>query len=156
MSDDTQMNDLLDETLDDLADLPSVAPFVPGAHKVKTSVMRMKGKDGKGFRPGGYLVKFEYIEALELADPAATPNNPGDQSFLRIYTKTKEGGANEIGQGQLKQILGPIGERLGTNSVNAIIEALAKDGVEAGIVSGIKKQDGGYPDQMTLVKFELT
>lgn len=151
-----QMDDLLDETLDDLADLPSVAPFAAGAHKVQVFVTRMKdSKDKTKIRPGAYSVRFEYKEVLELADPAATPNNPGDQSFLRIYTKKKEGGRNELGEGQLKMILLPIGERLGTSSVNAILEAIAKEGVEAGIISGVKKQEGGYPDQMVLQKFEL-
>lgn len=151
-----QMNDLLDETLDDLADLPSVAPFTAGAHKVQVNVFRKKAKEGNGFRPGAYMVRFTHKEVLELSDPNATPPNAGDQALLNIFTKKKDGSANEFGQGQLKMILSPIGERLGMNSVNAIIEALGEEGVEAAILSGTKKQEGGYPDQMVLNKFMLT
>lgn len=151
-----QMSELLDETLDDLADLPSVAPFTAGAHKVQVNVYRKKDKDGKSFRPGAYLVKFTHKEVLELSQPDATPPKAGDQAMLSIFTKKKDGTANEIGQGQLKMILSPIGERLGMNSVNAILEALGEEGVEAAIVSGTKKQEGGYPDQMVLNKFMLT
>lgn len=151
-----QMSELLDETLDDLADLPSVAPFTAGAHKVQVNVYRKKAKEGKGFRPGAYMVKFTHKETLELTDATATPPKEGDQALLNIFTKKKDGTPNEFGQGQLKMILGPIGERLGLNSVNQILEALGEQGVEAAIVSGTKKQEGGYPDQMVLNKFMLT
>lgn len=152
MTDET-MDNLLDETLDDLADLPQVAPFPAGAHSAKMTIQRKKEKDQ--VKPGAYMVIFEHLNVLELADATANPPKPGDKAILNIFTKKKDGGRNEFGEGQLKLILSPLAERLGTTKVGELIEA-TKDGVEVGIVTGIQKaKDPQYQDQMTLRKIEL-
>jgi hypothetical protein len=46
------IDNLLDETLDDLADLPQVAPFPAGAHIAQMHVLPREKK------PGAYLLKF--------------------------------------------------------------------------------------------------
>lgn len=145
------MDQLLDETLDDLADLPSSAPFTPGAHVCDMTITR----PDVAKKPGSYLVRFKHKGQCELTDPTATPPKAGDEALLFIHTKKKDGAVNEFGQGQLKMILTPLAERLQTKSIGALVEA-TKSGIEVGIVSGVKKQDGNYPDQMTLLKLQLS
>lgn len=146
-----------DELLDDLADLPSIAPYPPGAHQAKMTITKKPGKpakDGKAATAPSYQAMFEYIAPMELVDPSKTPPNAGDKSFVNIFTKKKDGTPNEFGQGQLKLLVAPIAEKIGTSSVNEVIEA-SKNGIEVAIVTGIKKGQDGYQDQMTVTKLML-
>jgi hypothetical protein len=153
---DTTSEMLLDETLDDLADLPQVAPYPAGAHLAKMFISVKEGKENNGVKaPPSYLATFEYVNVLELTDPSKTPPAAGDKAFVNIYTKKKDGTPNEFGQGQLKLLLKPLQERLGTSNVRELIEA-TKVGVEVGITTGIKKGQEGYSDQMTVVKCMLS
>lgn len=148
---DQTMDNLLDETLDDLADLPTSAPFPAGHHVAQMFVTR----DAK--KPTTYVVKFKHKGPCELSEPTATPPKEGDEALMFIHTKKKDGTKNEIGQGQLKEILKPVSERLQTTSIQAILDALKSDGVEVGITSGVKDQkDTSYAPQMFLKKIELT
>lgn len=150
MTDATQMDDLLDETLDDLADLPTSAPFPSGAHLAVMTLERQKDK------PTTVIAKFKYVSNMELVNPEATPPKAGDEAAIFIHTKKKDGAKNEFGQGQLKQLVMPISERTGVKSINELIE-LTKAGVEVAIVTGIKKaKEEGYQDAMTIVKIMLT
>ena len=145
---DQTVDSLLDETLDDLADLPSSAPFPAGAHQ---ALMFITKPDPK--KPGMYCVKFKHEAVLELTSPSAEPPKPGDEAVLFLHTKKKDGTPNEIGQGQLKMILMPLSERLGIKNIPELLEA-TKPGIQVGIVSSIKKQEG-YNDQMMLQKIQL-
>lgn len=153
---DTNDDLLLDETLDDLADLPQVAPYPAGAHVAKMVISKKDGKEKDGKKgPPSYMAAFEYVNVMELTDPSKQAPAAGDKAFVNIYTKKKDGTANEFGQGQLKLLLAPLAERLQTNSIQALLEA-TKGGVEVAIVTGIKKGQEGYSDQMTVVKCMLT
>jgi|SRR6188768_149034 len=146
---------LLDETLDDLADLPAVAPYPAGTHLAKMIITKKPGKTEKGVTaPPFYMVLFEYVNVMELADSSKIPPNAGDKAFVNCYTKKADGTPNEFGQGQLKLLLAPLQEKLNTASVLALCEA-TKNGVEVIITSGINKGKNGYNDQMTVVKCTL-
>lgn len=145
------MDNLLDETLDDLADLPQVAPFPAGAHIAQMHILPREKK------PGAYLVKFTLKNTLELSTPTDTPPKEGDQALMNVFTMKKEGGKNEFGQGQLKMLLTPIAQRMGLNRVGDILEAIKADGVEVAVVTGVQKsKDPQYQDAMTIKKIELT
>lgn len=146
-----QLNELLDETLDDLADLPSSTPFVAGAHVCDMFV----SKPDAAKKPNNYMVKFKHKGVCDLSDPTALAPKIGDEAVMFIHTKKKDGTPNDFGQGQLKMILTPLAERLNTKSIGALMEA-TKAGIEVGIVSGIKKQEAPYSDQMQLIKLQLS
>lgn len=149
MSNDTTNDEVLvDETLDDLADLPATNPFPIGAHKAAMFLSRQKDK------PTTIVVKFKHKEVMELTNATDEPPKPGDEATIWIHTKKKDGTKNEYGQGQLKSLITPIAERTGEKSVNALIES-TKDGVEVAIVTGIQKGKDGNPDQMTIAKLML-
>lgn len=138
---------ILDETLDDLADLPEFKPYPNGAHVAELVLDIVPAKPGK---PQAYKAAFKYVQAAELENPTDVAPNPGDQFTIFLHTKKKDGTPNEIGQGQLKILAGPIGEKLGLRSVKEICEA-TKSGIQVMIVTKTRKQDG-YPDSMNVNK----
>ena len=144
-----QTLDQLDETLDDLADLPSSKPWPAGAYEATVKISRMPKK------AGSYAINLTCVQPIELADPAAEPPAEGDQSAVFIHTMKKDGNKNEFGQGQLKIVLKPIGAMLGTSSINEILEA-TKDGVDAVVVVGVRKsKDEQYDDQQDIKSVNL-
>jgi hypothetical protein len=141
--------DMLDETLDDLADMPSTSPFPAGAHLVSLKAKRNSKK------PGSYIAEMTFKAVVELGDPSAAEPVVGDKSTMFISTKKKDGTANDFGQGQLKLFLKPIGAMLGTSSVTECLEA-TYDGIDMIVVVGVKKGTDQYPDdQQTIIKAEL-
>lgn len=145
MSDDT----LLDDTLDDLADLPSQKPFPAGAH---LAVVRLSKNDKK---PGSYVANFKYISTEEYANPADADREDApkadDEAAVFLHTRKKDGTPNTIGQGQLKVIAGPLGELFESKSLAEICEK-SKPGVTVMIITKVKKGDGQYDDSMTVDK----
>lgn len=146
---DQTVDSLLDETLDDLADLPSSKPFPAGAHQ---ALMFITKPDPK--KPSMYCVKFKHEAVLEMASATAEAPKPGDEAVMFIHTKKKDGAVNEFGQGQLKMILSPLAERLGTTSIAALVEA-TKPGIQVGIVCAIKAAKDEYQEAMVLQKIQL-
>lgn len=149
----TEMNNqdemLLDETLDDLADLPSSQPFPAGAHLCSMKVKRNTKK------AGAYVVELTHKATIELSNPSAEEPKEGDKSTVFISTKKKDGTVNEFGQGQLKTILKPVGAMLGTASISEILAATDK-GIDVIAVVGIRKsKDEQYDDQQDIKKIEL-
>lgn len=149
----TEMNQnddmLLDETLDDLADMPSTAPFPAGSHLCSMKVKRNTKK------PGAYVVELTHKATIEMSNTSAEEPKEGDKSTLFISTKKKDGTVNEFGQGQLKTILKPIGAMLGTASITEILEA-TKDGIDViATVTVRKSKDEQYDDQQDIKRLEL-
>lgn len=143
--------DLLDDDLlDDLADLPQIAPFPSGAHLCTLILKRNPDTSKKK----SYIAEFTYKSVMELVNPDSTPPKAGDKCAIFLHTLKKDGTKNEFGEGQLKMILTPLAERLEEKSISKLIDATVS-GVEVAIVSGVKKQKD-YPDQMTLSKLMLT
>lgn len=91
----TDIDSLLDGTLDDLADLPAFKVFPEGAYTCAISIVPKKIGDISGVE---LKAKLETVE--ELADPAATDvPAPGDETSV-FYNL-----ANEFAQGAFKEIL---------------------------------------------------
>jgi hypothetical protein len=143
--------DSLDETLDDLAELPAVVPFPSGAYLANMVAKRNAKK------PGSYIVEFTYKETIELGDPTGDQQPPkeGDKSTVFITTKKKDGTVNEFGQGVLRKILSPVGEMLGTRSIGDILDATAK-GIDVIAVLKYKKSaDANYQDSQDVVSIQI-
>lgn len=146
------MDDLLDETLDDLADLPETRTFPAGAHRALVTVRRNTKKKG------GYIVEMKHQEVIELTNPNEPEDNLpklGDKSTIFISTISKDGSKNEFGQGQLKIVLKPLAALSESNTIADILE-VAKDGVECVVIVGIRKsKDPAYDDQQDIKKLEV-
>jgi hypothetical protein len=138
----SDLDNLLDATLDDLEDLPEFKPFAAGAHSVKAS---FEGKDVGG--KSCIELSFVMIEVLELADPA-TPEKDipkeGDQSSTLFFLD------NEYGRGNLKKCAAPFAEALNLTSIRDVVEQV-KD-VECALISTITTDKHDVTKQYLNVK----
>lgn len=147
----TEMTDntanILDMTLDDLADMPSIKLFPNGAHKGKFEFKLDLTKQS-------VQAGITYVEPVELADPTVTPPEAGDKNTVFLHLKKKDGTANEMGQGLLKEILKVLVE--GGFKGTSIKETLEKgNGVEMVFVSKTRKGNEGYNDQLDVSNFVI-
>ena len=147
----TSMNSLdniLDATLDDLADMPSISLFPNGAHKVKLEFKIDTKKVS-------VMVTMTYIEPLELADPTQTAPAAGDKNSVFFNLKKKDGTANEYAQGALKEITKVLQSTFGGSSTTEVLEN-AKD-AEVAVVTKIRVGKGEYEgkDNIDIVKVQI-
>lgn len=93
------MDDLLDGTLDDLADIPEFKPFPVGVHKCLVS---FEAKEINKFP--AIEVKLKAIETVELANPSDTPLDKGAQTSAAYFLKHSDDFVAKMGQGRIKEI----------------------------------------------------
>lgn len=145
-------DNLLDATLDDLADLPEQKPFPTGAHVATMFLSAPTPKPGKNQQ---VIAKFKYVKAEELTNPTDVPPNPGDEHTIFISLKKKDGTRNEFGEGQLKMLLKPLQEAGLQGSQRELIEA-TKPGVDVNIVTALRGTEADqYGIKMDLKKISL-
>lgn len=117
---------LLDSDLDDLADLPSFAPFTPGIHQCKLT-LALKEISGKA----AIEAAFTYIATQEAVDPEAELPKEGDGCNLLFFLN------NDVGQGKWKEFGKPLKAHFGVTSSRDVIDSCQD--VEVMIVSGLRK-----------------
>ena len=109
---DMNLDDLLDISLDDIADLPEFKVFPAGAHRC-TMVLEKKQI---GTHPAWEL-KLTALETVELADPAETPLEVGTESSVAFMMD------NEFGAGNLKRVITPVAQHFGIGKMGELAEA---------------------------------
>lgn len=109
--------DILDGNIDDLMDWSGFQPILGGKHRVKLSC----SIDGEG-KTSRARVSMELLETLELANSEETAQEPGHKSstMYNMYKKA-DGSPNQIGQGQLKQILKALRPTFGGDTPREIL-----------------------------------
>lgn len=158
LNQDMDLDNLLDETIDDLADMPETKPFPDGAHLVNLKLKRLTD-DKKKVVPGKFMVELEYISEIELSDPdteESARSKEGDKNAVWIHTVKKDGTKNEFGQGQLKLIIKPIADHLGVTTVSEVIAA-TEEGLQVIAVTKIRKAKAGsgYDDAMDIKQVQV-
>lgn len=118
------MDDLLDGTLDDLADMPEFKPFAPGAHKVTLNFDATKKINDMP----AIEVKLTVVETVELVNPEDTPPKAGDTTNVIFILKKKDDKGNvvrnELAEGQFKNLLASLAPAFPEATTNrAIMEA---------------------------------
>jgi hypothetical protein len=118
------MDDLLDGTLDDLADVPEFKPFPAGAHKVRIFFDATKKINDMP----AIEVKLVHVETVELNDPEDTMPAPGDSTNVIYILKKKDDKGNvvrnELAEGQFKELLKSLAPGFPEATTNrAIMEA---------------------------------
>jgi hypothetical protein len=139
----SEIDSLLDSTLDDLEDLPTFEPFVPGVHRV-LATLKLTEVNSKSC----VEITLKGLETLELANPADAEKaiKEGD-SCNTIFMLD-----NEYGRGNLKKVAMPIGEALGTTTIRDTVEQ-AND-VECVVATAVRV-DKSDPDRKYLNIKEL-
>lgn len=114
MSENFNIDSLLDGTLDDLADVPEFKPFPAGAHKVVLTITQKEINKHPAFEIG-----MKAVETLELANPSDDqPLVPGATTSVAYMMD------NELGQGNFKKILKAAAEHFGAKSNRDLIADL--------------------------------
>jgi hypothetical protein len=137
----SELDSLLDATLDDLEDLPSFKPFPPGVHRVLAS-FEQKEINGKP----AIELNLVMQETVELASSEDEEPKQGDSCNTMFMLD------NEFGRGNLKKCATPFGEALGFSSLRDIVEGV-KD-VECIAVTAVRK-DKNDPDRLYLQVKEI-
>lgn len=136
MTDSSNLDMLLDATLDDLQDLPSFKPFPAGAHRCLAS-FGTKEINGKA----AVTLDFKYIEVIELTDPTEEAPKENDTSNTMFMLD------NEFGQGNLKKCAMPFAAAMNLSSLRDIVEQVQD--VEVVIITSIRV-DKNDPDKKYL------
>jgi hypothetical protein len=117
MSENT-LDDLLDKDLDDLADLPSFKPYPEGSHRA-----RIKFNEKVVNNKPSVEVKLIGIASEELAKPDTDkPIEVGQETSCLFTLTKKDGTANEVAQGKLKEILSKLKEAVGGSRSREIMQ----------------------------------
>lgn len=141
------IDSLLNNSLDNIDDLPSTAAWPIGAHmaKVKLEVNVKKPENPS------IIARATLIGTEEQADPEAAAAKVGDQYTWFFSLKKKDGTVNEFAQQQLKAYFGTPAANHGlvdgSATLGQIVEAY-KDGHEMLLTTGVRNYQG--EDQMTI------
>jgi len=116
----SDIDTLLDGTLDDLADVPEFKPFPVGTHKcsIKWEIKEVN----KNKTP---IMHIKAIETVELSEPESETNQPvknGDTTNVMYSFKKKDGEPNELGQGQFKEIMKSLAAHYGAKSNRELMD----------------------------------
>lgn len=112
-----EVDDLLDGTLDDLADMPEFV--VPHAGSYIADIVAFERKEIN--EKVGVELKLRFKELLEAADPSEVEESPQTmpiEASTMFFFYNDDGTKNELGQGQFKNIVAAMKEAVGgsTNS----------------------------------------
>ena len=121
----SDIDSLLDSTLDDIADLPEFKVFPAGAYKVAATFTQKKIGDNDAIE-----LSLKLLEVVELADPQDTPPVAGDVSSTAFMLN------NEFGLGNFKKCAVPFGSALALSSMRDIIEGV-KD-IECMVITSVR------------------
>ncbi len=121
------LDDILDSSIEDLADLPEFAVFPNGVHRVIISFEQKEVNKHPSVE-----LKMKAVETVELANPATdTPLTAGAESSVLFMLD------NEFGQGKFKQIAKVLAATLNTSTLKDTIEQAA--GMEVQVVCKVRQ-----------------
>lgn len=134
-----ELDNLLDATLDDIADLPTFSPFPKGHHRV-LATFGQKEINGKG----AVTLDLKMLETIEYANPQdaeTSPTKEGDTSNTMFMLD------NEYGAGNFKRCAAPFAEMVGSSQLRAIVEGVVD--VECVVLTSLR-QDKNDKDKYYL------
>jgi hypothetical protein len=102
------LDDLLDGTLDDLADVPEFKPFSAGAHKI---TLKFDASKKINDMPA-IEVSLTMVESMELSNPEDPVPAAGDTTNVIYILKKKDDKGNvvrnELAEGQFKNLMASL------------------------------------------------
>ena len=146
MSNEVNLDTLLDGTLDDLADLPEFRNFPPGMHRCTFAWEQKTIKNHPCIE-----VKLTAKETIELAKPADEENKPlvGGEVAGVLYMLD-----NEVGQGSFKEnILKPLAAHFGAKATRELLNDA--NGGEVLVVTDLRANKEKTKTYMSIAKLEV-
>lgn len=126
-NEDFDMDDLLDMSIGDLADLPEFKSYPAGAHRVVFDWEKKKVNDQRAIE-----FKLTALETLELSDPVAdVPLEAGTETTVLFQLD------NEIAQGKFKPLVTILANHHGVSTTGEAL--LASKGMEITVVTSVRK-----------------
>ena len=121
MTNKTEMNfdDILDQSIDDLADLPEFK--IPFTGMYRLTVTAETKEINKKPAVATHFVVVDLIELADSSIPEEERSKPGDKFDIAYILKDDEGNKNEIGEGSMKKFLLPFHEHFGDKSIRNVI-----------------------------------
>lgn len=136
-------DNLLDASLDDLADLPEFSNFPAGAHKCTLSIVQKTINNKPAME-----VKLTGIETVELSKPEEDqPINAGAVSSAAYFMD------NEFGQGAFKKLIAPLAAHLGVSTLREVVEQA--EGMEVTAITSYRTGKKKPGDDEAPVYFEI-
>lgn len=141
------IDNLLDGTLDDLADMPEFKPFPVGAHKVTIVSWTQKSFDDKkdaSKKNVAMELKIKAIETVETAngsDEVCSPGQEENLSFFLVHHSSPQ--AMEMGQGQFKEVMKSLAAHFGAKSNRELIAD--STGAEVLVTTSLRKDKSTPP-----------
>ena len=129
------LDNLLDTSLEDLADAPAWQEYPPGVHRVIVEEVEQFKVDGSEPK-AGIKFKFKGIETVEAQDPekVITPDQVASVSFFLIHPNDM---VMKSGQGGFKEIMAATAAQFGPGSNRELMEKIK--GAEVLIATDLRK-----------------
>lgn len=145
-----ELFDLLDSSLDDLADLEKFEPAPGGTYRAIMGWERKEINDMPAVLLK--LVLKETVELVSSNDEPPVPDFKVDIAFLlkRKDKETQEIVANTIGQGQLKEILAELAPTVGGSTPSEIMSA--SEGSEVFVTLKVRPNKNDPDQKFNVVK----
>ena len=110
--------DLLDENLDELADLEGFEPIPAGTFRLVINFSNETINDKPAVK-----LDLKVLEVLELSDSSLDADSYiGKSNNIAYILKKNDGGPNKVAQGQLKEVLSVLKETFGGDTVRDVME----------------------------------
>lgn len=141
---------LLDGFLEDLSDKPAFKPLPIGAHHCKFNWEEKVIKDVGA----GVQINLEVIKTVELAEPTKDePAKAGDKTSIMFFYTHAQDFVWQFGQGQHKEIMAKIAEKLGKDTVRNLMKKT--NGMEAVFITGVRSNKDKTQEFTSIEGFEL-
>lgn len=109
--------DILDSTVDELADLKEFLPFPAGTY-ICLYEAELKAIQNKP----AVISKFKLREVVELANAQHTEPAADATTDVAFILKNNDGGVNEVAQGKLKLVVTALKETFGGDTVRETLQ----------------------------------
>lgn len=140
MNDTTNIDSLLDGTLDDLADMPEFGTYPAGTHRC---IIQWEKKEVN--KHPSLELKMKAVETVELSNPTEdAPLAAGAEGNVLFMLD------NEISQGKLKIVLKCLAGMFGGASIKEVTET--SNGMEVTVVTKVRQNKDKSQSYTDLVK----
>ena len=133
----TDFSDLMDVSLDDLADLPEFKPYPAGVHIADLEWERKEINSKPSI-----IMNFKYVECVELSDTSEKVPEPGATAQVAFILKNNDGQKNEISEGKWKNVCTELQPAFGGNSIGEIMANSQGGRVQIATKVKVNKQNG--------------
>lgn len=130
---------LLDASMDDIEDLPPIGVPPTGHYNLEVTATREQSQDKKS-----EYIKFSYtvLEVNDVKNPEEAADAAVGMKFDNIFSPVKKDGtANTLSIGLMKQALAPFSQHFGTPKIGETIANINKVSIAASLVRRQDKKD---------------